>query len=382
MCKGVDGPNAQIPREKIAIMKIMRTWAQLRVLILLLLASSAGLVGAWAQAQETKSVVKFDPALDELISPDAKLILIKDGFGVTEGPNWVQTGKTGYIVFTDIAANVIYKMTPDGKATVLVDHAGYRGFDPWNVATFTTNRREPSDPLYRQYLDIGADGLTLDKQGNIISATLSGRSIEKIDKHGKRTIVVDHYEGKRLGGPNDVVVTKDGSIYFTDTTGGVRGRGQDPKEELPPQGVYRFKDGKLTLIVSDIATPNGLAFSPDEKYLYANTGRVNIIRKYDVQPDGTVKNGRVLIDLTVDKTPGVSDGMRVDAKGNLWSSGPGGVWIISPEGKHLGTVLFPGGPYITSTNMTFGDSDRKTLYVAARSNIFKIRTLVPGNHIF
>ncbi len=353
-----------------------------RISTFLFLVLSVGLIHATAQAQEGKSVVRLDPALDEIISPDAKLELIKDGFGVTEGPNWVQKGKSGYIVFTDIAANVIYKMTPDGTATVLVDHAGYRGFDPWNVATFTTNRRDPSDPLFRQYLDIGADGLTLDRKGNIISATYSGRSIEMIDKNGKRTTLVDHYEGKRLGGPNDVVVTKDGSIYFTDTSGGTRGRGQDPKEELPPQGIYRFKDGKLTLIVSDIATPNGLAFSPDERILYANTGRVNKIRSYEVQPDGTAKNGKLLIDLSVDKTPGVSDGMRVDAKGNVWSSGPGGVWIISPEGKHLGTVLFPGGPYITSTNMTFGDSDRKTLYVAARSNIFKIRTLVPGNRIF
>ena len=192
---------------------------------------------------------------------------------------------------------------------------------PWNVATITNNRREPSDPLFRQFYDIGADGLTLDRQNRIISATLTGRDIERIDKNGKRTVLVDHYEGKRLGGPNDVVVTKDGSIYFTDTSGGTRGPGHDPKEELPPQGIYRFKDGKVTLIVSDIPTPNGLAFSPDEKYLYANSGRIRTIRSYDVQPDGTVKNGKLLIDLNTDKAPGVTDGMRVDAKGKYLFDG-------------------------------------------------------------
>ena len=225
-----------------------------RISMLLLFFLAVGFIRVRAQAQGSPSVVKLDPALDEIISTDAKLELIRDDFGVTEGPNWVQNGKTGYLVFTDIAANVIYKMTPDGKATVLVDHAGYRGFDPWNVATITTNRRDPSDPLFRQFYDIGADGLTLDRQNRIISATLSGRNIERIEKNGTRTVLVDHYEGKRLGGPNDVVVRKDGSIYFTDTTGGARGPGHDPKEELPPQGIYRLKDGKLTLIVSDIPT--------------------------------------------------------------------------------------------------------------------------------
>jgi gluconolactonase len=143
-----------------------------------------------------------------------------------------------------------------------------------------------------------------------------------------------------------------------------------------------FKDGKVTMVISDIATPNGLAFSADEKYLYANTARSNTIRSYEVQSDDTVKNGKTLIDISADKAPGVTDGMRVDSKGNIYSSGPGGVWIISPQGKHLGTILFPDPPYTTATNMTFGDSDRMTLYTAARGNIFKIRVKIPGNRIF
>ena len=141
------------------------------------------------------------------------------------GPNWVQKGKTGYLIFTDIAANVIYKMTADGKATVLEDHAGYRGFDPWNVSFMQTNRLDPKDPRYREYLEDGPDGLTLDREGRIIVCTYVGRSIERIEKDGSRTVLADNYEGKRFAGPNDAVVKRDGTIYFSDTTGGVRGKG-------------------------------------------------------------------------------------------------------------------------------------------------------------
>jgi gluconolactonase len=202
-----------------------------KIAVLLILVASIGLIQMKAQAQTDKVVVKFDPALDEIIAPDAKLELVRGDFGITEGPNWIQKGKSGYLVFTDIAANVIYKMTPDGKATVLVDHAGYQGFDPWNVGTIVTNRRDPKDPLFRQFQEVGADGLSVDKQGRIISATLIGRSIERIEKNGKRTVLVDHYEGKRLGGPNDVVVKRDGAIYYTDTTGGVRGPAMIPRKK-------------------------------------------------------------------------------------------------------------------------------------------------------
>lgn len=351
--------------------------------MLLLLVLSVGLIQVRAQTPSDKSVVKLDPALDELISTDAKLELVKDGFGSTEGPNWVQAGKTGYLVFTDIYANVIYKMTADGKTSVIVDHAGYTGFDPWNVGLERTNLRDPKDPLFRLYVPIGADGLSLDREGRIISATMSGRSVEQIEKNGKRTVLADRYEGKRFSGPNDVVVKRDGAIYFTDMGGGVVGRGHDPKEELPPQGIYMIKDGKVTFVIKDIPTPNGLAFSPDEKYLYANGSGNKYIRRYDVQSDDTATNGKLIIDMNADKTPGITDGMRVDSKGNIYSTGPGGVWIISPEGKHLGTILVPmATPFYTVTNLCFGDADRKTLYMTAHSYIYKIRVDTPGHRVF
>lgn len=359
----------------------MRSGRRLLLSMCVFIASSPVALMRFAKAQSTdvQTVVKFDSSLDDLISPDAKLQLLGSDFGITEGPNWVAKGKTGYLVFTDIAANVIYKMTPNGEFTVLVDHAGYTKFDPWNVAVESTNGRDQNDPLFRKFFYDGANGLSIDKEGRIIVATFIGRSIVRIEKNGKRTLLADQYQGKHLGGPNDVVVKTDGSIYFSDTRAGVRGRGHDPKEDLPPQGIYMIRNGKVSLVVDDIPTPNGLAFSPDEKYLYANGSGRNYIRRYLVQPDGTVSHSELLIDLSADKTPGVTDGMKVDVQGNIYSSGPGGIWIISPEGKHLGTILVHGQ---NVTNLCFGDPDYKALYITDNASLFKIRVKTPGHRVF
>src|SRR5262249_30684404 len=191
---------------------------------------------------------------------------------------------------------------------------------------------------------------------------------------GKRTVLADRYEGKRFGGTNDVVVKKDGAIYFTDTFGGLRQRDKDPRRELDFNGVYRWKDGKLTLVVNDVPNTNGLAFSPDEKILYVNGSRDRYVKRYDVKADGTLDNGQMLIDMRGEKEPGITDGLRVDVKGNLWETGPGGIWIITPEGKHIGTIKTPE----LSANVEFGDRDHKTLYIAARTSIYKIRLNVEG----
>jgi gluconolactonase len=352
-----------------------------KMVMLVLVVLSAGLARMGAQTSGGAFVARLDPALDEIISADAKLETVRSDFGNAEGPNWIQQGKSGYLVFTDIVANVIYKMTPDGKASVLVDHAGYTGLDPWNVGGDRTNGWDPKDPRYRFYFQFGADGLTLDKEGRIIVAGYYGRTVYRLEKNGKRTVLAETYEGKRFAGPNDLVVKRDGSIYFSETGGGVAGRGHDPNEPLPPKGIYRIKDGKVTLVASDNPQPNGLAFSPDEKILYVTAN--NHIRRYDVQPDGTVTNGRELIDLTVDKAPGVTDGMRVDSKGNIYSTGPRGVWIISPEGKHLGTILVPSEtPWFTAVNLCFADADYKTLYITGRAYVYRTRVNTPGNRVF
>jgi gluconolactonase len=350
--------------------------------LILLLGLSAGLIEARAQTPAAGAVTRLDPALDGLVSSDAKLELLRDDFGNLEGPNWVAEGKSGYLVFTDMIANVVYKLTPDGKASVIVDHAGYTGWDPWKVGLDRTNQRDPKDPRYMYYFQFGPDGLSVDKDRRVVVAGMFGRSVYRVEKDGKRTTLAESYDGKRFCGPNDVVVKRDGAIYFSDTGMGVSGRGYGGKEECPPRGIYRIANGKVTLAVTDIRSPNGLAFSPDEKLLYAIAGP-NHIRRYDVQPDGSAGNGRDLFDLTVDKTPGNTDGMRVDSKGNVYSTGPGGVWIISPEGKHLGTIVVPSEtPWYTAINLTFGDADYQTLYIVGRSRIYKIRLNTPGNRVF
>jgi gluconolactonase len=196
----------------------------------------------------------------------------------------------------------------------------------------------------------------------------------RIEHNGKRTVLADRYEGKRFGGPNDVVVKRDGAIYFTDTYGAFRLREKDPRREIFTNSVFMWKNGKLAQVVSDMPSTNGLAFSPDEKYLYVNAGRDNHVNRYEVQPDGTMANGKLFIDLRGKTEPGITDGLRVDTHGNLWETGPGGIWVITPEGKHIGTIRAPE----SSVNLAFGDADRKTLYITARSSIYRIRLNVAG----
>jgi gluconolactonase len=322
-----------------------------------------------AQTPGDKSVVKLDPSLDALVSPDAKLELVKNDFGFTEGVVWVDQGNSGYLLLSDMYANVIYKVTPEGKVSLYLDHSGYTGYDIWRVGM-----PQPDANRKDVFFMIGSNGLALDRQGRLLIATWTGRSIDRIEKDGKRTILADRYEGKRFGGTNDLVVKKDGAIYFTDGFGGLRGRDKDPSKELDFAGIFMWKDGKVTLAIKDIPTPNGLAFSPDEKYLYANGSQNKYVRRYDVQPDDTLTNSQMFIDMSSDPAGGITDGMKVDTKGNVYESGPRGIWIMSPEGKHLGTILTP--EFVA--NVCFGDPDNKTLYVAARTGVYKIRVNIPG----
>ena len=342
---------------------------------LLIAAAASMLAGSFALAQSAnEAVVRLDPALDALVSPDAKVELVKGGFGFTEGPVWVQNGKQGYLLFTDIPGNVVWKLTADGKASVYLDNVGYNGPERWRWGPISNNSKDRNDPQFEEFVMMGADGLTLDRQGRLILATFAGRSLMRIEHNGKRTVLADRWEDKRFGGPNDVVVKRDGAIYFTDTYGALRLRDKDPKKELDFNAVYRWKDGKLALMVKDMPNTNGLAFSPDEKYLYVNGSRDRYVNRYEVRTDGTLANGKLFIDMSKETEPGITDGLRVDTQGNLYETGPGGVWIISPEGKHLGTIRAPE----ISTNVGFGDADKKTLYIAARSSIYRIRVNTPG----
>jgi gluconolactonase len=309
-----------------------------------------------AQSQKVGSVERLDPALDGIVQADAKIEKLAGGFKFTEGPIWIHEG---YLLFSDIPANAIMKWTPDGKVSVFMKPSGYRG---------TTAFKGPES---------GSNGLTLDKQGRLTIAEHANRRVTRREKDGKLTVLAERYEGKRLNSPNDLVWKSDGSLYFTDPPYGLQTQGDDdPLKELKFNGVFRVAQGKLQLLIKDLTRPNGIAFSPDEKYLYiAVSDEIKKIwMRYDVKPDGTVANGKVFFDASSSKEDGLPDGMKVDQKGNVYGTGPGGVWVFSPDGKHLGTIKPPEVP----ANCHWGDADGKTLYMTARTGLYRIRLKVPG----
>lgn len=345
-----------------------KLWMALSVFLLV----ASAIAFPYAQTPNGASVVKLDPSLDGIISASAKLEPLKtDYFGFVEGPLWVPQG-AGYLLFSDIAANKIYKWTPDGNLSVFMEKAGFSGTNANDVGAQMNNGR-------LEVILVGSNALTLDNEGRLIICAEGDRTMVRIEKDGTRTTFADRYEGKRLNGPNDVVVKSDGAIYFSDQNSGLRNRDNSPAKELPYHGVFMFKDNTLQLLSKDPsgADPNGLAFSPDEKYLYVNGGAPGgkkYVMRFDVKPDDTLTNEMLWADMNEDKAPGGPDGMKVDKKGNVYESGPGGIWIISPEGKHLGTILTPE----VVANLAFGDADGKTLYVVARRGLYKIRVNTEG----
>ena len=319
-----------------------------------------------AQTPEARSVIRLDPALDEIIALDARAeLLTSDYFGFVEGPVWVRDGG-GYLLFSDVASNSIYKWTPNGGLSVFLERSGYTGTDTANVGGQSFNGR-------LHLIVFGSNGITLDRQGRVVFATHGNRTIERLEKDGTRTVLADRYDGKRLNSPNDLVIKSNGSLYFTDPPGGLRGGARSPAKELPYSGVFLLKDGRLQLLVQETDTfPNGIALSPDEKHLYVNGARK--IMRYEIRADDSVWNGQLFVDMTADPAQGGTDGMKVDQKGNVYCTGPGGVWIISPQGKHLGTIRLPEQP----ANLAFGDADGRTIYFTARRSLYRIRVKIPG----
>jgi gluconolactonase len=335
-------------------------------IIVLSIMSTMALVGTAPQAQDWNFVARINPALDEIVPADARVEKLADSFGFLEGPVWVRQG--GYLLFSDIPANVIYKWSPDvGKVSIFLAYSGFTGTDD-SVAGAQSNDGRALVTL------LGSNAVTVDPQGRVVYCAHGDRQVVRLEADGRRTVLASQFEGKRLNSPNDLVFKSDGTLYFTDPPSGLRDRDKDPKKELPFSGVYLLKGGKLQLITKDMTTPNGIVFSPDEKYLYVNDSAKKTITRFDVQPDDTVTNGQVIIDMSSDKAPGVPDGMKVDQKGNIYCTGPGGFWIMSPQGKHLGTVLTSELP----ANLAFGGPDLKTLFLTARTGLYQIRLKIPG----
>lgn len=325
------------------------------------------LTGIKLSAQNAGQIIRLDPALSALVPADAHVEKVADGFGFVEGPVWVHSNDPGYLLFSDIPANAIKKWTPDGKVSVFLEKSGFTGADASNVG-YKLNNGHADVTL------IGSNGITLDKQGRVAFAQHGNGAVERLEKDGKRTVLASKYEGKRLNSPNDLVYKSDGSLYFTDPPFGFRQGDKDPKKELAFNGVYRLANGKLQLLFKDFNAPNGIAFSPDEKYLYLNDSTTKVYWRFDVKPDGTIANGKLFFDMSKAKDDGVPDGMKVDQKGNIYGVGPGGIWILSPEGKHLGTIKVPEQP----ANLAWGDVDGKTLYITAVTGLYRIHLSVPG----
>ncbi|MBV8071476.1 MAG: SMP-30/gluconolactonase/LRE family protein [Acidobacteriaceae bacterium] len=320
---------------------------------------------------EPAKVERLSPEIDQLIPTDAKLETLATGYKWTEGPVWIQQG--GYLLFAEIPSNRILKMTPGEKPTVFMHPSGYKGKTPYGGP-------EP-----------GSNGMTLDKSGRLTVAGHAQRDVwrlESLTSHTQMTILVQSYQGKPLNSPNDLVYRSDGSLYFTDPPYGLPTQSEhDPLRQLDVNGVYRLpgayqmKPGaapandKLELLVTDLTRPNGIAFSPDEQYLYVNNSEPKKLwMKYRVQADGKLTDGKLFFDATDDKRKGLPDGMKVDMSGNVYSAGPGGIWIFSPEGKHLGTVDLPDA----TGNLAWGDEDWKTLYITSSGNIYRLRTNAVG----
>jgi gluconolactonase len=326
---------------------------------------------AAASNEAFSQIQKLDPALDKLVPANAVLEKVATGFNKwTEGPVWTRQDN---LLFAEIPANNIDKWIPGQTAQVFMHPSGYKGSEPFKGP-------EP-----------GSNGMTLDADGRVSVAGHAGRSVwrmESVDPQAKITILADSYQGKKLNSPNDLVYKSDGSLYFTDPPYGLPTQSDDdPLKELKVNGVYRIpgarqqKAGaapdrdKIQLIISDLPRPNGVAFSPDEKFLYIADSGKRVWMRYRVQPDGSVTEGKLFLDPSPDPAKGGPDGIRLDENGNLYGAGPGGVWIISPEGKHLGTVNVPE----VVSNVAWGDKDRKSLYITASTSVYRIKLSVAGD---
>lgn len=332
-----------------------------------ILLSIVAVISVAAQEGYWSLIIRLNPAVDEIIPADAKVKKLAGDFGFLEGPVWVRKG--GYLLFSDIPANVIRKWDPNtSAASVFLPYSGFTGTDDHLAGTQINNGRAVVTLL-------GSNAVTLDPQGRVVYCAHGDREIVRLEEDGRRTVLASRFEGKRLNSPNDLVYKSDGALYFTDPPAGLRNQGVDnPAKELPFNGVYLLKDGKLQLLDKSLAHPNGLAFAPGERIFYLIDSSKKIIFRYDVQPDDTITNQQVFIDMSPDKAPGGPDGMKVDEKGNVYSVGPGGIWIMSPKGIHLGTTLMSEIP----ANLAFGGADGKTLFIAAKTSLYNIQLKIPG----
>jgi gluconolactonase len=314
---------------------------------------ASGVIGAPDSA--SAEIVRLDPSLDRIVPPGAVLEKLAGGFQFTEGPVW---HPDGYLLFSDPNANTIYRWSPEGSVSVFRAKSGYGGFD------------------IGRYHQPGSNGLTLDRDGLLVINEHGNRRVTRLERTGKITVIADRYKGRRLNSPNDLVYRSDGTLYFTDPPFGLPKAFEDPAKELPFSGVYMVRNGQVTLLARELTGPNGIAFSPDEKYLYVGNWDLarKVLMRYEVAADGTLRKGEVFHDFTREAEPVALDGIKVDVEGHVYVSAPGGVWILSPSGAALGRIV----PPEHDANFAFGDGDGKSLYLTASTGLYRIRVAVPG----
>ncbi len=312
-----------------------------------------------AQAPTAGTVERLDPGLDALIDRTALIARAATGFKFVEAPLWRRS--QGVLWFSDVVGNVVYQLAPNGKVTEVLNPGGYDG------------NSLPAGGYN------GPNGMAVGPNNTVTLCQHGNRRIVSIGRDRKVTVLVDRFEGQRLNSPNDVVYAPDGSFYFTDPPYGLPKRNDDPDKDLKFNGVFRFANGKLQALITDIPTPNGIAFAPDYRILYLTNsqGTRKQWMAYDIAADGSVSNGRVFADASASTERGAMDSMDVDSAGNLYATGPGGIWVISPAGKHLGTIKAPEA----TSSVAFGDKDGRTLYITATSSVYKLRVKVPGQRV-
>jgi gluconolactonase len=312
------------------------------------------LVGLTACSRSSHRIERRDPDLDRILPAGARVETLAGGFGYTEGPVWV---REGFLLFADLPNNVIRKWAPGGAVTVVRTRSGYADAD-----------KPPGASM-------GSNGMALDAEGRLTICEPGNRRVTRLEADGRLTVLADRYEGRRLNSPNDLVYKSDGSLYFTDPPHGLIDEDRSPQKELDFNGIFRVVGGELQLLSKEMTRPNGLAFSPDEKFLYvANSDwQRKIWMRYEVGSDGSLSNGTVFLDLSAECCQ-APDGMKVDREGNLYCTGPGGIWILAPSGKILGIIRTRHEP----SNCAWGDADRRALYITGRSEIYRIRVAIPG----
>ena len=312
---------------------------------------------AW---KDIGKIYAIDEKLNSIVTPGTKIEKIADGFQFTEGPVW---HPDGYLLFSDPNTNTIYRYDPSTKnISVYISHSGYTG------------------PDIGEYGQPGSNGLAIDKEGRLIIDQHGNRRVIRIERKGPVTVLADKINGKRFNSPNDIVLKSDGAIYFTDPPYGLPDFFNDKRKELDYSGVFMIKNNEVKLVSKDLGGPNGLAFSPDEKFFYVTNWDIRDIHhtktiwRYEVNPDGTLSNGRIFFDFNFTEDEEALDGLKIDKEGNLFVSAPGGIWIISPDAKLLGKIVTPERP----ANLAWGDQDAKTLYLTAHSSIYKIKVNTGG----